>query len=59
MSVEVSRESVEVRRKSASYISSAIYSTYARPDSGHLSAEGAKAEVKKMLTLDDPPHIKI
>ena len=37
--VEVSRESVEVRRESASYISIAIFSTY---------AAGAKADVKKM-----------
>ena len=31
-SVELQRESVELQRESASYISSAMYSTYARPE---------------------------
>ena len=44
--LEVKREPVEVQRVSATFIS-ATYSTYAQP------------ERKKMLTLDDPPHIKI
>ena len=53
-SVGVSRESVEVQRVSATYIS-AIYFTYMHG----LSGEGAKVDVKKMLTLDDLLHIKI
>ena len=41
---------------------SAYHQQYIRTAAIHthgLSAEGAKADVKKMLTLDDPPHIKI
>ena len=47
-SVEVSRELLEVQRVSATFISA----TYSKD-------EDAKADVKKMLTLDNPPHIKI
>ena len=58
MSVEVSRESADVNRESVEEYQLPSYQRHILHTHG-LSAEGAKAAVKKMLMLDDPPHIKI